>query len=43
MKIYGKSDIGKVRKVNEDAFGTRQIADNAVLAVVCDGMGGLDC
>ena len=42
MKIFGKSDIGKVRKANEDAFGIRKIADNAILAVVCDGMGGLD-
>lgn len=42
MKVFGKTDIGNVRKVNEDAFGIREIADNAILAVVCDGMGGLD-
>lgn len=42
MKVYGKSDIGNVRKVNEDAFGIKEIAENALLAVVCDGMGGLD-
>ena len=42
MKVFGKSDIGTVRKVNEDAFGIKEIADNALLAVVCDGMGGLD-
>ena len=42
MKVFGKSDIGTVRKVNEDAFGIKSIADNALLAVVCDGMGGLD-
>ena len=42
MQIFGKSDIGNVRKVNEDSFGIMQIADNAMLAVVCDGMGGLD-
>jgi len=42
MKVFGKSDIGTVRKVNEDAFGIKKIADNALLAVVCDGMGGLD-
>lgn len=42
MKVFGKSDIGNVRKVNEDAFGIREIAENALLAVVCDGMGGLD-
>jgi protein phosphatase len=43
MKVFGKSDIGKVRKANEDAFGIREIAANAILIVVCDGMGGLDC
>ena len=42
MKVFGKSDIGNLRKVNEDSFGVMQIADNAILAVVCDGMGGLD-
>ena len=42
MKVFGKSDIGNIRKANEDLFGTKLIADNAVLAVVCDGMGGLD-
>ena len=43
MKFYGKSDVGKIRTVNEDAFAIKQIADNALLAAVCDGMGGLDC
>lgn len=42
MKIFGKTDIGNVRKANEDAFGIKAIASNAVLAVVCDGMGGLN-
>ncbi|MBQ7293239.1 MAG: serine/threonine-protein phosphatase [Clostridia bacterium] len=42
MKVFGKSDIGNVRKANEDVFGTKLIADNALIAVVCDGMGGLD-
>ena len=27
MKVFGKSDIGTVRKVNEDAFGIKEIAD----------------
>ncbi len=42
MKIFGKSDIGKVRKANEDIFGITKIAENATLVAVCDGMGGLD-
>lgn len=42
MKVFGKSDIGTVRKVNEDAFLIKEIAENALLAAVCDGMGGLD-
>ena len=40
MFFYGKSDIGKRRPSNQDSFFTRRIADNAVLCVVCDGMGG---
>lgn len=43
MKVFGLSDIGRVRQTNEDAFGIREIAENALLLVVCDGMGGLDC
>ena len=39
LKAYGKSDIGKVREVNQDAFGIFQKED-AGLFVVADGMGG---
>ena len=42
MVYYGISDIGLVRDNNEDCFGIYQIGD-AVLAVVCDGMGGENC
>lgn len=39
MKAYGRSDVGMLRHENQDAFGTCAIGE-AVLAVVCDGMGG---
>lgn len=42
MVYYGISDIGLVRDNNEDCFGIYRIGD-AVLAVVCDGMGGENC
>ena len=40
MPIAGKTDTGKQRKRNEDAFFAGKINDNIYLAVVCDGMGG---
>lgn len=40
MQIYSKSDIGKVRQSNQDAFFAAEIENNAVFAIVCDGMGG---
>ena len=40
MKFLGKSDIGVTRENNEDCFGIYEIGENAVLFVVCDGMGG---
>ena len=43
MKYFGFSDQGKIREHNEDAHGIYALADNALLAVVCDGMGGLSC
>jgi PPM family protein phosphatase len=39
MICWGKSDIGKNRKMNQDAFLILQ-DDNTSLAIVCDGMGG---
>ena len=40
MPIVGKTNTGKQRKMNEDAFFAEKI-DNIYLAVVCDGMGGV--
>ena len=40
MKFFGITDIGKVRKNNEDSFDVDCFNDSTVIAVVCDGMGG---
>lgn len=40
LSIFSKTDIGKVRKVNQDAVKTEVISDNLAWSVVCDGMGG---
>ena len=42
MFFYGKSDIGRIRKTNQDSFLTKRLANEAVLGVVCDGMGGVN-
>ena len=40
MRIFGASDIGTNRQTNQDAFINTVLSKNAVLSVVCDGMGG---
>ncbi len=40
MKFYSKTDIGRRRTVNQDAFYVGEFDNGAVVAVVCDGMGG---
>ena len=40
MKVYSKTDIGKCRAVNQDAFLVGEFEGGAVFAVVCDGLGG---
>lgn len=40
MQFFGKSDTGKKRRENQDSFITEQLYENAVLCLVCDGMGG---
>lgn len=39
MKLYGKTDVGKIRQTNQDSFQIVHI-DDLWLGVVCDGMGG---
>lgn len=40
MHIFGQTDIGKVRKTNQDDFAYGLLPNGAAWAVVCDGMGG---
>jgi protein phosphatase len=42
LRIFSKSDIGLVRKSNEDACKSGILPDGAAWAVVCDGMGGVN-
>lgn len=40
MIIHAKTDVGKVRATNQDAYFAGELEAGAVYAVVCDGMGG---
>ena len=40
MNLYGLTDIGLVRKNNQDSYAIRVLDDTLSIAVVCDGMGG---
>ncbi len=41
MKIWGMTDVGLVRRENQDAYTVRQEMDSGyTVCVVCDGMGG---
>lgn len=40
MKIVAATDVGLLRDNNQDSYTACEIAGGAVLAVVCDGMGG---
>ena len=41
MKVWGVTDVGLVRKENQDAFGICEAtATGHTICVVCDGMGG---
>ena len=40
MNLSGLTDIGSVRKDNQDSYAIRVLDDHLAVAVVCDGMGG---
>ena len=40
MIIHSITDVGKMRHSNQDSYFAGQIIPDAVLAIVCDGMGG---
>ncbi len=40
MKIVAKTDTGKVRASNQDAYAAGELPNGVAWAVVCDGMGG---
>ncbi|MBR3439863.1 MAG: Stp1/IreP family PP2C-type Ser/Thr phosphatase [Clostridia bacterium] len=40
MKITAKTDVGSVRKQNQDSYAVGEVSDGVSWAVVCDGMGG---
>lgn len=41
MKIVAKTDKGRVRESNQDAYAVGEFPDEVAWAVVCDGMGGV--
>ena len=42
MRAYGKTDAGRLRDSNQDAFICARLSESALLCVVCDGMGGVN-
>lgn len=40
MEFFGLTDIGKVRKLNEDSIIFGKLGEKAAYLAVCDGMGG---
>ena len=42
MKIVAKSDIGKIRKSNQDSYAAGEFPSGVAWAVICDGMGGVN-
>ena len=40
MIVLGRTDTGRVRATNQDAFLCGRLSDEVLYAIVCDGMGG---
>lgn len=40
MRVFAKTDKGKVRNINQDAYASNVLSGGAAFAVICDGMGG---
>ena len=40
MKLAGKTDVGRVRRENQDDFRAGELSGGAAWGLVCDGMGG---
>lgn len=40
MEIFGKTDTGKLREMNQDNFSYELLNEEVCFAFVCDGMGG---
>ena len=40
IEAYGNTNIGKIRKINEDSFAIYGFKDDSGFAVIADGMGG---
>jgi len=40
VRIVSKTDVGKVRRNNQDAYSAGELPGGVAWAVVCDGMGG---
>ena len=40
MQVWGLTDLGCVRKPNQDAYQIEELDRHTLLCVVCDGMGG---
>lgn len=40
MNVYGLTDRGLIREVNEDCIGITSLSNGITICVVCDGMGG---
>ncbi len=40
MQVIGKTDIGRMRSTNQDAFICGKLSDTVTYAIICDGMGG---